>query len=101
MHKTLGGREHKCTNLHLAMLHGLLRQNPTDKNSFYKKISKGNVRLARSGVDLALAVPYLKIIILRLGNDQWLRDMEVPALQPSVLGSDKGVVRRATNILLA
>lgn len=57
--------------------------------------------MIRTGQDQALVIPYINVILLYLGKDQWLRNLDVTPLQPLVVGFDEGPVRRAANNLLA
>lgn len=73
MFEPLSEREHACSNLQLAVVHGVLGKHPVGRQSFLMKVSKGHVRMIKNGRDRALVIPYLNFIVLSLNSDELLR----------------------------
>lgn len=100
MRRTLGGQEHRTTHIPLSILNQMDGVIEFGKSTWLRKITRRNVRLLRSGQDIALVIPYLSKIILQLNDDRWVRDHDVEALQPCRGEYNEGTVRRAETVLL-
>lgn len=101
MRTVLNGQIKKCLNIQHSIVEQELNLCSMDPSSFLANVTNRHVRLLKCGSDTALIIPYLNNLLIRLDGDRWIRDADVPTLQPFHYFNGFSEVRRAVNILLA
>lgn len=97
----LGGQIQISSSIQLSIAQQEFEADENERSRFLGKLTKRHVRMLKCGNDCALVILYLNKILLRLDNENGVRDADVPNLQPFYLRRGFSDIRRAANILLA